>query len=92
VGTVIVVAFGFVILAIVIGSQLAPWLIRAIDKIEMQRGLFFSSVVFALLLAYIAHEVGSAIIIGSFAAGLVLATHHGKEIEAEVHTSRSSSS
>jgi Kef-type K+ transport system membrane component KefB len=39
-----------------------------------------------LLLAYIAHEVGSAIIIGSFAAGLVLArTHHGREIEREVH-------
>jgi Kef-type K+ transport system membrane component KefB len=86
VGRIVLVAFGFVILAIVIGSQLAPLLIRLIDKIEMQRGLFFSSVVFALLLAYIAHEVGSAIIIGSFAAGLVLArTHHGKEIEREVH-------
>ena len=86
VGRIVLVAFGFVILAIVIGSQLAPLLIRAIDKIEMQRGLFFSSLVFALLLAYIAHEVGSAIIIGSFAAGLVLArTHHGKEIEREVH-------
>lgn len=86
VGRIVLVAFGFVILAIVIGSQLAPLLIRAIDKIEIQRGLFFSSLVFALLLAYIAHEVGSAIIIGSFAAGLVLArTHHGKQIEREVH-------
>ena len=86
VGRIVLVAFGFVILAIVIGSQLAPMLIRLIDRIEMQRGLFFSSVVFALLLAYIAHEVGSAIIIGSFAAGLVLArTHHGKQIEREVH-------
>lgn len=86
VGRIVLVAFGFVILAIVIGSQLAPLLIRAIDRIEMQRGLFFSSLVFALLLAYIAHEVGSAIIIGSFTAGLVLArTHHGKEIEREVH-------
>ena len=86
VGRILLVAFGFVILAIVIGSKLAPLLIRAIDRIEMQRGLFFSSLVFALLLAWIAHEVGSAIIIGSFAAGLVLArTHHGKEIEREVH-------
>ena len=86
VGRVILVAFGFVILAIVIGSRLAPALIRLIDRIEMSRGLFFSAIVFAFLLAYIAHAVGSAIIIGSFAAGLVLArTHRGKEIEREVH-------
>jgi len=85
VGRIIVVAFGFVLLAIVIGSQLAPMLIRLIDRIEMHRGLFFSAVVFAFALAYIASRVGSAIIIGSFAAGLVLArTHRGKDIEREV--------
>ncbi len=86
VGKIIVIAFGFVLLAIVIGSKLAPMLIRAIDRIEMQRGLFFSALVFALLLAWIADRVGSAIIIGSFAAGLVLArTHRGEEIQREVH-------
>jgi Kef-type K+ transport system membrane component KefB len=86
VGRIVMVAFGFVLLAIVIGSQLAPALIRLIDRIEMQRGLFFSAIVFALLLAYLADRVGSAIIIGSFAAGLVLArTHRGSEIEHEVH-------
>jgi Kef-type K+ transport system membrane component KefB len=86
IGRILVTAFGFVILAIVIGSQLAPRLIRAIDKIEMKRGLFFASIVFAFVLAYIAARVGSAIIIGSFAAGLVLArTRRGKEIEREVH-------
>jgi Kef-type K+ transport system membrane component KefB len=85
VGKIVLVAFGFVILAIVIGSQLAPRLIRLIDRIDMARGLFFASVVFALALAYIAQRVGSAIIIGSFAAGLVLArTHRGKDIEREV--------
>lgn len=85
-GRIIATAFGFVILAIVIGSQLAPMLIRAIDRINVKRGLFFAALVFAFLLAYIAHRVGSAIIIGSFAAGLVLArTHRGKEIEREVH-------
>ncbi|MGN6185658.1 MAG: cation:proton antiporter [Thermoanaerobaculia bacterium] len=85
VGRIILTAFGFVILAIVIGSQLAPRLIKAIDRIEMSRGLFFSAIVFALLLAWIADRVGSAIIIGSFAAGLVLArTQRGKEIEHEV--------
>lgn len=83
---VIVVAFGFVILAIVIGSMLAPALIRAIERINMARGLFFASVLFAFVLAYLAVKAGSAVIIGSFAAGLVLArTKKGREIEREVH-------
>ena len=86
VGKIILVAFGFVILAIVIGSQLAPRLIRLIDRIEMKRGLFFAAILFAFGLALLAQTVGSAVIIGSFAAGLVLArTHRGKDIEHEVH-------
>ena len=86
VGKIVLIGFGFVLLAIVIGSQLAPMLIRAIDRIEMKGGLFFSALVLALLLAYLADLVGSAVIIGAFAAGLVLArTHRGKEIEREVH-------
>ena len=86
VGRVILVAFGFVIVAIVVGSQLAPRLIRVIDRIEMQRGLFFSAIVFMLLLAFLAQKVGSAVIIGAFAAGLVLArTERGRDIAREVH-------
>jgi Kef-type K+ transport system membrane component KefB len=86
VGKIILVAFGFVIVAIIVGSQLAPSLIRVVQRIDMARGLFFSSLIFAFALAYIASSVGSAIIIGSFAAGLVLArTDQGKDIEHEVH-------
>jgi Kef-type K+ transport system membrane component KefB len=86
IGKIVLIAFGFVLLAIVIGSQLAPMLIRAIDRIKVARGLLFASIVFALTLAYLAQRVGSAIIIGSFAAGLVLArTHRGKDIAREVH-------
>jgi Kef-type K+ transport system membrane component KefB len=85
VGRIILVAFGFVILAILIGSQLAPRLIRLIDRIDIARGLFFASLVFAFLLSYLAQQVGSAVIIGSFAAGLVLArTHRGHEIAHEM--------
>jgi Kef-type K+ transport system membrane component KefB len=81
-----VVAFGFVILAIAIGSWLAPALVRLIDRIHVARGLFFASIIFAFTLAYAAQRVGSAIIIGSFAAGLVLArTDKGHEIERQVH-------
>lgn len=86
VGRLIVVAFGFVFLAIIVGSYLAPLLIRLIERIDIARGLFFASVIFALALAYAALRVGSAVIIGSFAAGLVLArTKKGRQIEREVH-------
>jgi Kef-type K+ transport system membrane component KefB len=80
------VSFGFAALAIIAGSWLAPWLVRAIDRIRVARALLFASLVFALSLAYIAQRIGSAMIIGSFAAGLVLArTDKGKQIEREVH-------
>jgi Kef-type K+ transport system membrane component KefB len=82
----IVVSVGFVILAILIGSYLAPYLIRLIERIDVARGLFFASMMFAFALAYFAQQVGSAIIIGSFAAGLVLArTERAEQIEREVH-------
>jgi Kef-type K+ transport system membrane component KefB len=80
-----VVAFSFVVLAIIIGSWLAPWLVRTIDRIGIARGLFFASFIFALTLAWIAQRAGTAIIIGSFAAGLVLArTEKGEEIELQM--------
>jgi Kef-type K+ transport system membrane component KefB len=83
---IVLIAFGFVLLAIVIGSWLAPHLIRIIQRIDMARGLLFSSLVFAFLLAWLASSVGSAVIIGSFAAGLVLArTERAKDIEHQVH-------
>jgi len=86
IGRIVVIAFGFVILAIVIGSQLAPLLIRVLERLKIARGLLFASIVFAFGLAYIAERTGSAMIIGSFAAGLVLArTRLGKQIEHEVH-------
>lgn len=86
IGRILMVAFGFVILAIVVGSYLAPHLIRLIEWLDIKRGLFFASIVFAFVLSYIAIRVGSAVIIGSFGAGLVLArTERGKHIEREVH-------
>ncbi|MEK6371295.1 MAG: cation:proton antiporter [Acidobacteriota bacterium] len=80
------VAVGFVVLAIVIGSRLAPTIIRLVQRINMARGLFFASMMFAFFLAYLAQQVGSAIIIGSFAAGLVLARCDKADvIQREVH-------
>lgn len=80
------VAFGFVIGAIVLGSLLAPFFIRVIARLRVTKALFFGSVVFAFALAFTAEKIGSAMIVGAFAAGLVLSrTEKGKEIEREVH-------
>jgi len=80
------VAVGFVVLALVIGSYLAPAIIRLVERISIARGIFFASMMLAFLLAWLAQQVGSAIIIGSFAAGLVLTrSGKGEQIRREVH-------
>lgn len=79
------VAFGFVILAVVIGSFLAPRLIRLLERIAVGRALLFSAVMSALILAYAAERVGSAVVIGAFAAGLVLSRcGYGAKIHREL--------
>jgi Kef-type K+ transport system membrane component KefB len=80
------IAFGFVIVAIVVGSLLAPLLIRLITRLHVGQALLFASMMLALALAWIAESVGSALIIGSFAAGVVLArTEKAKQLDHEVH-------
>lgn len=79
-------AFGFVALALVVGSILAPRLIAWIARLRVGKALFFASIMFAFGLAWLADLIGSAMIIGAFAAGLVLAkTERGRDIETEVH-------
>jgi Kef-type K+ transport system membrane component KefB len=85
VGKTFGIAFGFMFLAIVVGSVLAPRLIALITRLRVAKALFFASIMFAFALAYLADAVGSAVIIGAFAAGLILArTDRGREIEHEV--------
>ena len=83
---IVTIAFGFVALALVIGSVLAPRLIALITRLRVGKALFFASIMFAFGLAYLADLAGSALIIGAFAAGLVLAkTDRGRDIEHEVY-------
>lgn len=80
------IAFGFVAIAIVVGGKFAPYLIKLIARLRVGGALFFTSLMFALALAYLAESLGSAMIVGSFAAGLVLAkTEKGPQIGKEVH-------
>ena len=79
-------AVGFVVLAIILGSGLAPRFVALIVRLRVAKALFFASITFAFAFAYLAFLVGSALIIGAFAAGLVLArTDRGRDIEHEVY-------
>src|SRR5207302_1189990 len=79
---VFALAFGFVAIAIVIGSILAPHLIRWIARLRVVKALFFTSLMFAFALAWLADLAGSALIIGAFAAGRGLArTERGGDLE-----------
>lgn len=86
VSKIFAIAFGFVIAAVVLGALLAPRMIKLIAKLRVNKALFFASVMFAFGLAYLADLAGSALIVGAFAAGLVLnKTDRGRDIEHEVH-------
>lgn len=79
-------AFGFVAAAVLIGSVLAPRLIRIVTRVRVHKALFFAAIMFAFGMAYLADLAGSALIIGAFAAGLVLArTDRGRDIEHEIY-------
>jgi Kef-type K+ transport system membrane component KefB len=66
------VAIGFVALAVLLGARVAPPVFRFVARVQMEGVLGPVALAFALFLAWLAAEAGSATIIGAFAAGLVL--------------------
>jgi Kef-type K+ transport system membrane component KefB len=77
-----VIAFGFVIAVLVIGRFVIPPLFDMLSRIGKEDTLATMALAFAFIVAYLANMVGSALIIGAFAAGLVLApTRHAKIVE-----------
>ncbi len=66
------VAVSFIVAAILLGRRLAPPVFHLVDKLDVSGALGVMALAFAFLLAWIAWWVGSAMIIGAFAAGLVL--------------------
>lgn len=65
-------AFGFIGAAIMIGRMLVPTVFRWIARIEIAGTLGLFGLAFAFVLAWLAEHAGSAMIIGAFAAGLIL--------------------
>jgi Kef-type K+ transport system membrane component KefB len=66
------VAVAFLFLALWIGLRLAPRLFGLIDRMRVRGVLVVSAFAFLLLLCVLAERAGTALIIGAFAAGLIL--------------------
>ncbi|MGD8700073.1 MAG: cation:proton antiporter [Gemmatimonadales bacterium] len=67
-------AVGFLVVAVVIGNFVGPHLFDFVDRLRVRGILLVSAFCFALLLAALADLSDSAMIIGSFAAGIILST------------------
>lgn len=79
------VALVFVAMALIVGRLLAPSILRLVDRMTVRGALVTSVLVMAFAFALAAKKVGSAAIVGSFAAGLVLSSiGRTKQIEHEL--------
>ncbi|MGI9038520.1 MAG: cation:proton antiporter [Gemmatimonadota bacterium] len=67
-------AVGFLVLAVVIGNRFAPALFNLVNQMRVRGSLLVAAFCFALGVAALADLAGSALIIGAFAAGLVLSS------------------
>ena len=72
IGKIAGVALGFVVVAILVGGFVAPPVFGFVDRIKTAGALGLIAVAFAFGMAALASMAGSALIIGAFAAGLVL--------------------
>jgi Kef-type K+ transport system membrane component KefB len=79
------VAAGFLVAAVLVGRFAVPRLFDLVVRMRVRYVLLVFAVAFALALAALADLAGSALIIGSFAAGLILSgTNQFDTIEHEV--------
>ncbi|HSJ09939.1 MAG TPA: cation:proton antiporter [Longimicrobiales bacterium] len=82
VGLTTVMAFGFVIGVVLVGRIVVPPLFDLLARVGREETLGTMALAFAFLIAFFADQVGSALIIGAFSAGLVLGpTPHAHVVE-----------
>ena len=80
------VAVGFLVVAIVLGRWFIPRFFDVIERLQVRGNLFAISFAFVVALAALASSVGSALIIGAFAAGIILSsTNHFDLITRNIH-------
>ncbi|HWP46010.1 MAG TPA: cation:proton antiporter [Candidatus Limnocylindrales bacterium] len=66
------IAFGFLIITLLLGSLIVPLLFRWVGQIDLSGTLTVPAVILAFSLAWLADQAGSAMIMGAFTAGLLL--------------------
>ncbi|HET7040544.1 MAG TPA: cation:proton antiporter, partial [Gemmatimonadales bacterium] len=66
------IAVGFLVAAVLIGNRIAPQVFALVARFRTREIVVVAAVAFCFLLAALADRAGSALIIGAFAAGLIL--------------------
>lgn len=85
IGTTFAVAIGFLVAAVMLGNLVIPRVADRLLRMRVRGMVVAVSIAFALALAALAAQVGSALIIGAFAAGLILrGTRHHETVEHQV--------
>ena len=77
------VAVVFLVVAVWIGLRFAPRLFGLVDRMRVRGMLLVSAFAFLLLLCVFAERAGTALIIGAFAAGLILSETNQLEMITE---------
>ncbi|HVH66589.1 MAG TPA: cation:proton antiporter [Gemmatimonadales bacterium] len=79
------VAVAFLFVALWIGVRFAPPLFALVDRMQVRGVLVVTAFAFVLLLCVLAERAGTALIIGAFAAGLILSeTNQSERIEERI--------
>ena len=85
VGRALVVAIGFLVVSVAVGRVVAPKLFGIVDKLRVRGVLLVAAFAFLLAFSALAQAAGSAMIIGAFAAGIVLSeTNQFDQIEERI--------
>ena len=81
----VVSAAAFLIGSIVLGRLISPFIVGLMNEMKTRGEVLLTSLVFAIVLAYIANVIQLEAILGAFAAGLILAeTDKRKELEEQI--------
>jgi Kef-type K+ transport system membrane component KefB len=85
VGQALLAAIAFLVITVLLGKRSAPRVLGQVERMRARSAMVVTAVAFALALSALATMLGSALIIGAFAAGLVLAgTSQAHAIEGQV--------
>ncbi|OGR96704.1 MAG: hypothetical protein A2V88_01635 [Elusimicrobia bacterium RBG_16_66_12] len=79
VGKTILLSTGFLAAAFWLGPHLSHALVKVVHRMRVRGGLVGAAVCFAFALSLAAHALGTAMIVGAFTAGLLLARTDKKE-------------